>query len=344
MGKGIGKGMGKNMGKSVGKSVDKSMGINAALSARAMLRWVLLLQLVLGAAIAHAMLRYGAVGSAWQAAACGLACVLLARLLLTANNFRATARFSSATPAPFRIGAGRMLGLFAEEFWSTLSHSSWFMAHGLAHQRIHAGSTAPPLLLLHGYGCNSGYWTHLVRRLDAARISHATLDLEPMLAGIDEFVPAVHDAIEALCAASGAPRVLIVGHSMGGLVARAYLRTHGSARVAHVFTLGTPHHGTSLASKGPGLNALQMQLDPDGAAGAWLRQLAAGENASTRALITSLFTHHDNIVAPQTSSVLEGARNIAFGGVGHVALGRNRRVLACLMEEIIRLSTSLDNR
>ncbi len=320
------------------------------MSARAMLRWVLLLQLVLAAAIAYGALRYGAVASAWLAAACGLACVLLARMLLTANNFRATARFSSATPAPFQIGVGAKVRLFAEEFIATLTHSSWFMAHASAHQRIHAGATAPPLLLLHGYGCNSGYWTHLVRELDAARISHATLDMEPMLAGIDEFVPAVQGAVESLCAASGAQQVIIVGHSMGGLVARAYLRAHGSARVAHVFTIGTPHHGTSLASKGPGLNAVQMQYhgdegggDGDPAAGAWLRALAASESAHTRALITSIFTHHDNIVAPQTSSVLEGARNIAFGGVGHVALGRNRRVLARLMQEIITLSTARDN-
>ncbi|NHZ93910.1 alpha/beta fold hydrolase [Massilia sp. CCM 8733] len=318
------------------------------MSARAMLRWVLLVQLVLAGAIAYGALRYGALASTPLALACGLACVLLARLLLTANNFRATARFSSATPAPFRIGAGGMLRLFAEEFVSTLTHSSWFMAHASAHQRIHAGATVPPLLLLHGYGCNSGYWTHLVRELDAARISHATLDLEPMLAGIDDFVPAVRGAIEALCAASGARQAIIVGHSMGGLVARAYLRAHGSARVAHVFTIGTPHHGTSLASRGPGLNAVQMRYDAGGdggaaAANAWLRALAASESAQTRALITSLFTHHDNIVAPQTSCVLEGARNIAFGGVGHVALGRNRRVLARLMQEISTLSTAQDN-
>ncbi len=55
--------------------------------------------------------------------------------------------------------------------------------------------------------------------------------------------------------------------------------------------------------------------------------------------MTSLFTHHDNIVAPQTSSYLPGARNIEFGGVGHVAMGRNPRVLARLMQELISSCT-----
>lgn len=128
---------------------------------------------------------------------------------------------------------------------------------------------------------------------------------------------------------------------MGGLVARAYIREHGAARIAHVFTLGTPHHGTSLANKGVGLNAAQMRRAGSGDApeSAWLQALAASESPAIRALITSLYTHHDNIVAPQTSSELPGARNIAFGGVGHVAMGRNRRVLKRLMSEIAMMST-----
>jgi hypothetical protein len=119
---------------------------------------------------------------------------------------------------------------------------------------------------------------------------------------------------------------------MGGLVARAWMRVHGSARVARVITLGSPHHGTALARVGPGANAAQMRRAEHG--GTWLQALDAGETAQTRALITSIYTHHDNIVAPQTSSVLAGARNIGFGGVGHVALGSNPRVLAEVMREL----------
>jgi hypothetical protein len=67
--------------------------------------------------------------------------------------------------------------------------------------------------------------------------------------------------------------------------------------------------------------------------------LGAAESGATRALITSFYTHHDNIVAPQTSSLLPGARNIEFGGVGHVAMGRNPRVLARLMQELVMMFT-----
>ena len=113
-------------------------------------------------------------------------------------------------------------------------------------------------------------------------------------------------AVETLCAAAGAPKLVIVAHSMGGLVARAWLRKHGGARLARVITLGTPHHGTCLASFGVGRNAAQMRRagPADGLESEWLRALAAGESAATRALVTSIYTHHDNIISPQTSSFL----------------------------------------
>ena len=52
------------------------------------------------------------------------------------------------------------------------------------------------------------------------------------------------------------------------------------------------------------------------------------------ALITSIYSHHDNIVAPQSSAQLPGARNLAFGGIGHVALASDARVLRQLLAEI----------
>ena len=308
-----------------------------------MLRLLLLVQAAAALALAACAWRWFGV-SALAAVLLGAGVVLLVRLLINANNFFLSSRSASATPAEFRIKAGARLRLFGEEFAASMLQSSWSMPRGAPRQVIYPGSTCPPVLMLHGYGCNCGYWAGLTPLLDAAGISHATLDLEPVTGDIDDYVPAVQSACEALCREAGAPKLIIVAHSMGGLVARAWLRAHGVARVARVITLGTPHHGTSLAGFGVGRNAAQMRRararthaggdEGEGLENPWLGALAAGESAGTRALITSIYSHHDNIVSPQTSSLLEGARNLAFGGVGHVALGRNRRVLACVMQEI----------
>jgi pimeloyl-ACP methyl ester carboxylesterase len=303
--------------------------------ARQLLRLLLALQAAGALAVALAAWRWLGVPPSLAALA-GLLAVVAVRLAISANNFVMSARFASPTPAGFALGPLARLRLFAEEFAASMLSSSWYMTRASAATRIYLASGSPPVLLLHGYGANSGYWFHLIRLLDAARISHATVDLEPVIAGIDDYVPLVETAAQALLDAAGSGQLVVVAHSMGGLVARAWLRRHGAARVARLITLGTPHHGTSLANFALGANAAQMRRGAGEEAheSAWLRELAASEDAATRALITSIYTHHDNIIAPQTSSLLPGARNIEFGGVGHVALGSNARVLAEVMREI----------
>lgn len=309
------------------------------MSSRRLLRLILLVQAIIAAAIALAALRWLGVAP-WQGALLGLAAVVLVRLAINANNFLLSARVASPTPPAFRLGVAGQLRMMAEEFVSSMRLTSWHMPRARTHTRIYPDAALPPVLLLHGYGCNSGYWAQLVPLLDAARISHATLDLEPLTGDIDGYAAQIEQGVQALCAQAGAGQAAIVAHSMGGVAARAWMRAFGSARLARLITLGSPHHGTCLAAFGVGLNAAQMgRLSREGPACDWLRALAASEDAAKRALITSIYTHHDNIVAPQTTGELAGARNLALGGVGHVALGSNRRALAAVMAELDRLRT-----
>jgi triacylglycerol esterase/lipase EstA (alpha/beta hydrolase family) len=294
-------------------------------SARTLLRLVLLVQGVAVLLIAWMLLHRGT--PAWGALLAGVVAVALVRLAINMNNFVMASRAASPTPPAYRLGVGARLRMLAEEFRASMLVTSWHVPRGCARMTVHPHGAYVPVLLVHGYGCNSGYWAHLVPLLDREGISHAGVDLEPVAGSIDDYAPLLEERVQALCAATGAARIAIVAHSMGGLAARAWMRRYGSARVAKVITLGTPHHGTALARFGPGANAVQMRRE-----GPWLRDLAASEGPDVRARIVSIYTHHDNIVAPQDSSVLPGARNIAFGGVGHVALGSNPRVLAEVLQ------------
>lgn len=262
------------------------------------------------------------------ALAAGVAAVVLVRMLIAANNFMLSWRARSMADPVHALTPRTAARLFLHEFGSTLLTSSWTMLRPLGMQ-LQAPSTGVPVLLIHGYGCNSGYWQPMSKHLRAAGISHHGIDLEPPGAGIDDFAPQVHAAVERLCAATGSARVIIVAHSMGGLVARAYLRRHGATRIARVITLGTPHHGTALANFGPGSNALQMRRGS-----AWLASLASNEAELQRTLFCSIYSVHDNIVAPQDSSALPGARNLVFGAIGHVALGRHPDIVRCALAEI----------
>ena len=254
--------------------------------------------------------------------------VLLLRMAISANNFYLSRRAGSSTPAAHALKPLGAIRLFWHEFTSSMLTSSWYMLRPLGLQ-LQPSARGLPVLLIHGYACNSGYWRPMSKRLQQARISHYGIDLEPPGASIDDFVPQVQAAVERLCAATGSTQVVILGHSMGGLVARAYLRRYGAARIARVITLGTPHHGTALASLGPGSNAAQMRRDSH-----WLGALAADEANTQRTLFSSIYSVHDNIVAPQDSSDLPGARNLVFGAIGHVALGRHPQIVRCALQEI----------
>ncbi len=127
----------------------------------------------------------------------------------------------------------------------------------------------------------------------------------------------------------GGRRVAVIGHSMGGLVGRAMLRKFPDAPVACLVTLGTPHHGTALAPFGYGRNAREMRVTSE-----WLGALRAFEEGGYPVPVTSVFTHHDNIVAPQISSELAGATNVPLGGLGHMSLLFSRRVAAVVAERL----------
>jgi pimeloyl-ACP methyl ester carboxylesterase len=260
--------------------------------------------------------------------ASGALLMLMVRLLISAHNFYLSWRAGSLTPPEHALNPRRAASLFWHEFHSSMLTSTYYMLRPVGLQ-VQSGGQGLPVLLIHGYACNSGYWLPMSKLLKQAGISHYGIDLEPPGASIDDFAPQVHAAVQRLRAQTGSAQVIILAHSMGGLVARAYLRQHGHAQVARVITLGTPHHGTALANLGLGSNAAQMRRDS-----AWLGALAASEANTQRMLFSSIYSVHDNIIAPQDSSALPGARNLVFGAIGHVALGRHPQIMHCALQEI----------
>jgi len=271
------------------------------------------------------------------ALAIGIGAVLLVRLTISANNFVIAWRYSSATPDEHLLNWGQMLTLFLYEFYASMWTSSYAMPFKTFSKRPAEHPNGLPVLLIHGYGCNSGAWHALSKVLANAHVTHHAINLEPVFSDIDNYAEIIHRAVETLCAESGHARIIVVAHSMGGLATRAYMRDHGNNRIAQLITLGSPHHGTGIANFGVGMNCRQMHWRGNainGTPSQWLRKLDAGEDPATRARIVSVYSHHDNIVSPQVSSQLQGARNIEYQGIGHVALLLHPLIHARVLAEI----------
>ncbi|MGA2794031.1 MAG: alpha/beta fold hydrolase, partial [Roseiarcus sp.] len=223
----------------------------------------------------------------------------------------------------WRCTVGEGLALFVA-FIVIQPFERWWMGAD-AVGRLAPGRT--PILLVHGYLCNRGLWWWLRRRLRARRFAVATINLEPPLAGLDGLAARLGERIDALLAETGAEKVVLVTHSMGGLAARAYLQQHGSAHVAGLMTLAAPHHGTKVARLGCGRNAREMRLDSE-----WIRRLNAGPSPPIP--VASIWSLDDEIVTPPDTSRLAGARETILAGLGHLAMVFSPAVLARLVVEL----------
>jgi pimeloyl-ACP methyl ester carboxylesterase len=186
-----------------------------------------------------------------------------------------------------------------------------------------------PVLLVHGYICNYRVWDKMARALHQAGHPVLAITLEPLFTSIDDYAAQIQQAVRQLQQASGATQVALVGHSMGGLVIRAWMRRHGSADVAKIITLGTPHQGTQMARCSPTTNAAQMAWHNP-----WLQALQASETAAIRQLMHIALTQHDNIVYPQREQVLPDASVTEFKGLGHLELCLDARVIGFVLQKL----------
>ena len=238
--------------------------------------------------------------------------------------------FGSPLPPGLGLGPGRRIALFWNE-WQSIRRSGprMMLYRWLVPDPVDAPADAP-VLLLHGVLCNAGVWLGLRRHLERRGQGPVyTLSYGPPLASIELFADQVAAKVDAILAATGAAQVAIVGHSMGGLVARAYLRRYGASKVRLLITLGTPHHGSVHAWLFPGESLAQLRPG-----NAWLAGLNSAAPPGCR--IVSLWSRHDSMVAPQASSQLPGADEIVVTGVGHNALLADAGVFDAVARELAR--------
>lgn len=105
--------------------------------------------------------------------------------------------------------------------------------------------TGRPLIFVGGYASSNGLYNMIARTYEAAGVlevhifplgDHAFGDIRENAKRLATFVQRV----------GGDRSVDIVAHSAGGLIARTYLQLlGGTARVAHLVTIGTPHYGVA---------------------------------------------------------------------------------------------------
>ena len=173
------------------------------------------------------------------------------------------------------------------------------------------------VLLLHGFTCNRGLWNGWMRRLRSAGHPFIALTMEPAFGSIDAYCDQIGAAVAKLQQLGGQAPV-IVGHSMGGLALRAWLRREHLQAIQpdlhRCITIGTPHFGTLMANFSLARNARQMRCGSR-----WLAELAQQESLNG-AGFDCYYSACDQIVCPSSTAMLPGARVIELPAIGHLSM------------------------
>jgi triacylglycerol lipase len=192
--------------------------------------------------------------------------------------------------------------------------------------------TKDPVLFVHGYmGGLDITWILIKDKLVRDGWPPEFL-LSPTFRDVTGCNPEHGDEIQAwvreLQARTGRQMIDVVAHSMGGVDVRWYIKHRcGYRYIRDVVTLAGAHHGAftgclDVARTCAGV-ALCRGLPPD----AWRDNPVLAEvNACDETPVdtiryTSIWSRNDEIIVPQESSVLDGARNIRLeSGPGHAGI------------------------
>jgi triacylglycerol lipase len=194
-----------------------------------------------------------------------------------------------------------------------------------------------PILLVHGLVDNRSIFTLLcrsLRRRGFGRVS--TYNYRPWTTDLRAAAARLGEQVEAICEQTGYERIHVVGHSMGGILARYYVqRLGGDARVHTLVTLGSPHGGTGAARLLPfGVTA---QLTPTSAVIEELRSPAAG----CRTRFVAFWSDLDGLISPKRAARIDhpdlSVRNVFVRGAGHMSLPIDRRVVHDIVTTLAHL-------
>ena len=195
-----------------------------------------------------------------------------------------------------------------------------------------------PIILVHGFVDNRSIFTLLRRALRRRGFGRVmTLSYSPLAQDIRTVAARLGQLVEKTCEETGYERVHVVGHSLGGIIARYYVqRLGGDARVHTLCTLGSPHTGTFAAVLVP--QRLVKQLRPGSDVMRELAEPAPG----VRTRFVAFWSDLDQLIVPKRSARLDhpdlSARNVLLRGVGHMSLPIDSRVV----REITALLAHLD--
>jgi triacylglycerol esterase/lipase EstA (alpha/beta hydrolase family) len=179
-------------------------------------------------------------------------------------------------------------------------------------------ATHDPVVFVHGWNGSGSNWDTMKAAFKSDGYTDAELDEWTYDTAQSNKTTATQlsQEVDAVLARTGASKVDIVSHSMGGLNSRWYLKFDGgTSKVDHWVSLAGPNHGTNTAGACAGTQVSCQEMQ---AGSGFLATLNSGDETPGAVNYRTWWSPCDEVISPQQSTILNGATNTETGCIGHL--------------------------
>jgi pimeloyl-ACP methyl ester carboxylesterase len=209
----------------------------------------------------------------------------------------------------------------------------------VAPQRVqaHPAPSTRPVLLVHGLGGTKSSWYFVARALAAKGLTVDAISYTPFGTSVERLADRLAVEVERMLSQTGADKVHLIGHSLGGVViAQAIASGRLAGKVDTVVTLGAPFGGSPWAHLAP-FGAVVRALR---GGSPLLRRLASApvpEGVRWLAVTATL-----DVVVPGVRSVPAHAEveTMKIDGVGHLGMLLSPRVVGSIVAALRKSPTN----
>ena len=182
------------------------------------------------------------------------------------------------------------------------------------------------VVLIHGFFASAGAFRPMRARIERETGAHVASFTHAPGQSVRTIARTLARVVDRIPATS---RVHLVGHSLGGIVARWYVQEMGGhARVTQTISMASPFGGAPLAGRLPFFVGRDLHVDS-----ATLARLRASPHAD-RVPHTSIIAGEDHLVVPQGSGAFHHGEVVVLAGRSHNSLLFDREVVRIVAAQV----------
>ena len=185
-------------------------------------------------------------------------------------------------------------------------------------QNAMAAPERHPILFVHGWNSSGSVWNTMIASFKRDGWTDAQLANWSYNTSQSNATTAqqIRTKVDSIIAATGATRVDVITHSMGGLSSRYYARNlGGDAKIDAWVSLGGPNHGTTSAYGCFSTSCVEMRPGST-----FLNSLNAIDETPGAPRYATWWSACDAVIEPDNSTPLIGATNTQTACLSHSAL------------------------